>query len=109
MPFQRWMLIAEVSERRNCPIATLRLLCGLVVVTMSLGPAWSCRAADSPPAAGQHTDSWQDPSLHSVQFVAVDDGVQLEVLDWGGRGRPVVLLTGAGLTAHVYDDRAQTH
>jgi len=32
--------------------------------------------------------------------------VQLEVLDWGGTGRPVVLLAGLGWTAHVFDDFA---
>jgi len=36
-------------------------------------------------------------------MVAADKDVQLEVLDWGGSGRPVVLLAGLGLTAHVYD------
>src|SRR5438045_8807527 len=38
-----------------------------------------------------------------VRFVNVGDDVQLEILDWGGTGRPVVLLTGSGHTAHVYD------
>ena len=28
---------------------------------------------------------------------------ELEVLDWGGSGRPLVLLTGLGNDAHVYD------
>lgn len=28
------------------------------------------------------------------------------MLDWGGTGRPVVLLTGSGNTAHVFDDFA---
>jgi non-heme chloroperoxidase len=50
---------------------------------------------------------WSDPSPHAVQFVAVDEGVRLEVLDWGGRGRSVVLLAGSGNTAHVFDDFAQ--
>ncbi len=50
--------------------------------------------------------SWQDPAKHRVQFVTVDAGVRLEVLDWGGTGRPVVLLTGSGHTAHVYDEFA---
>jgi non-heme chloroperoxidase len=49
---------------------------------------------------------WHDPSPHSVRMVSVDKDVQLEVLDWGGTGRPVVLLTGLGNTAHVYDDFA---
>ncbi len=46
---------------------------------------------------------WHDPSKHKVQLVTVDEGVQLEVLDWGGSGRPLVLLAGGGNTAHVYD------
>jgi hypothetical protein len=33
-------------------------------------------------------------SPHTVQMVSVEKGVSLEVLDWGGRGRPQVLLTG---------------
>jgi pimeloyl-ACP methyl ester carboxylesterase len=49
---------------------------------------------------------WNDPTRHTIQFVTVDKGVQLEMLDWGGTGRPVVLLTGSGHTAHVYDDFA---
>src|SRR5919108_1498867 len=51
---------------------------------------------------------WRDPSPHTVRFVAVDDGVRLEVLDWGGSGRPIVLLAGGGNTAHVFDDFAPT-
>ena len=38
---------------------------------------------------------WRDPSPHRIQFVTVDEGVRLEVLDWGGTGRPVVLLAGS--------------
>jgi pimeloyl-ACP methyl ester carboxylesterase len=56
-------------------------------------------------AAGQESGSWRDPSSHRVQFVTVEDGIRLEVLDWGGTGRPVVLLAGY-LTAHAYDDFA---
>src|SRR5678809_378100 len=49
---------------------------------------------------------WKDPSPHTVKFVTVEEGVQLEVLDWGGTGRPLVLLAGLGVTAHAYDDFA---
>jgi non-heme chloroperoxidase len=45
----------------------------------------------------------RDPSPHKVQFIMVDNGVKLEVLDWGGKGRPLVLLAGLGNTAHVFD------
>jgi pimeloyl-ACP methyl ester carboxylesterase len=41
-----------------------------------------------------------------VQLVTVDNNVRLEVLDWGGSGRPLVLLTGLGNTAHVFDKLA---
>jgi non-heme chloroperoxidase len=45
-------------------------------------------------------------SPHAIQMVSVEKGVSLEVLDWGGRGRPLVLLTGLGDTAHVFDEFA---
>jgi len=48
--------------------------------------------------------AWQiDPTAHTVYFITVDSNVKLEVLDWGGSGQPVVLLTGQGNNAHVYD------
>ena len=50
---------------------------------------------------------WKDRSKHYVQFVTVDKDVQLEVLDWGGVGRPVVLLAGFGNSAHVFDEFAE--
>ena len=40
------------------------------------------------------------------QFIPVGQDVRLEVLDWGGAGRPLVLLAGGGDTAHVFDDFA---
>jgi pimeloyl-ACP methyl ester carboxylesterase len=54
----------------------------------------------------QEPVAWRDPSKHEVRLVTVEEGVQLEVLDWGGSGRPVVLLAGSGNTAHVFDDFA---
>jgi non-heme chloroperoxidase len=51
-------------------------------------------------------ESWRDPSPHRAQFVIVEYGVRIEVLDWGGPGRAVVLLAGSGNTAHVFDDFA---
>lgn len=58
------------------------------------------------PLHSQTGTPWKDPSPHAVRFVSVDDGVRLEVLDWGGSGRAVVLLAGGGDTAHVFDDFA---
>src|SRR5882762_3206343 len=47
-----------------------------------------------------------DSSIHSVQFITVEAGIKLEVLDWGGSGRPLVLLAGLGNTAHIFDSFA---
>jgi pimeloyl-ACP methyl ester carboxylesterase len=60
--------------------------------------------ADAQPAAKAET--WKDPSSHVIKFIPVAQDVRLEVLDWGGTGRPLVLLAGGGDTAHVFDDFA---
>ena len=57
------------------------------------------------PASPQQAE-WKDPSPHATRLVTVDDGVQLEVLDWGGAGAAIVLLAGLGSTAHHFDDFA---
>jgi pimeloyl-ACP methyl ester carboxylesterase len=51
-------------------------------------------------------DACCDPSEHTVRFVTVEPGVQLEVLDWGGTGEPLVLLAGLGDNAHTFDSFA---
>lgn len=50
--------------------------------------------------------AWRDTAPHRTRRVAVTPDVRLEVLDYGGSGRPVVLLTGAGDNAHVFDQFA---
>jgi non-heme chloroperoxidase len=50
--------------------------------------------------------AWTDPSPHAVSFVGIEQGVALEVLDWGGQGPPMILLAGLGNTAHVFDQFA---
>src|SRR5579871_3060649 len=44
-----------------------------------------------------------DPSPHKIQFITTSDHVKLEVLDWGGSGRPLVFIPGLGADAHVFD------
>ena len=48
----------------------------------------------------------EDHTPHKIRMVKVAPGVELEVLDWGGKGRAMVLLTGLGDNAHVYDEFA---
>ena len=75
----------------------------LLLVAMALlafgapSVAW---ATDRKPAA------CEDHTPHTTRMVKVAPGVELEVLDWGGKGRAMVLLTGLGDNAHVYDNFA---
>jgi non-heme chloroperoxidase len=58
------------------------------------------------PLHARQAVSWKDPSSHVTRSFEVSQDVRLEVLDWGGSGRPLVLLAGGGNTAHVFDDFA---
>jgi pimeloyl-ACP methyl ester carboxylesterase len=49
---------------------------------------------------------WRDSAKHESTSITVDQGVQLEVLDFGGQGSPIVLLAGLGATAHSFDELA---
>jgi non-heme chloroperoxidase len=84
MKVKLWRVVARMA---SC------LVHSLIPVLMVLAPGCA--------------QGWHDPSKHNVQFVTVDDGVRLEVLNWGGSGRPVVLLAGLGTTAHVFDGFAE--
>src|SRR6266478_6781622 len=79
----------DMSIRRFMGRATSMLLASLMV-----------------PLHAQQPPALKDPSPHTTRFVTVDKEVRLEVLDWGGSGRPLVLLAGGGDTAHVFDDFA---
>ncbi len=68
----------------------------LSVVLLLAWPS-SALAQDAPTAV--------DPSPHQVRMVTVDSAVRLEVLDWGGSGRPL-LFVGCYLSAHVFDEIA---
>jgi non-heme chloroperoxidase len=50
-----------------------------------------------------HVAAQADSSPHKVQLITVEHGVGLEVLDWGGSGRPLIFSAGAGDTAHRFD------
>jgi pimeloyl-ACP methyl ester carboxylesterase len=62
--------------------------------------------ATSAALAAQSSTGTRADSAPVGRFVNVERNVKLEVLDWGGTGRPMVLLTGLGNTAHVFDDLA---
>jgi pimeloyl-ACP methyl ester carboxylesterase len=91
-------LVAAVAGRRRMPASATLALVGVAVVITALFVV--------PRYAFPQPIEWTDPSPHTVTFVPVDSGVQLEVLDWGGAGPALVLLAGLGDTAHVFDDFA---
>src|SRR5215469_13850450 len=59
--------------------------------------------AGSKPAACVDNPPYDTTPYKAVKFVRVAPHVNLEVLDWGGSGEVMVLLTGLGDNAHVYD------
>ena len=77
----------------------MRLLL-VAMALLALGAPAAAWATDHKPAV------CEDHTPHKVRFVKVAPGVQLEVLDFGGSGDPMVLLTGIGDNAHVYDEFA---
>jgi pimeloyl-ACP methyl ester carboxylesterase len=44
-----------------------------------------------------------DSNAPVSRMTSIGPGIALEVVDWGGRGRPMVFLAGGGNTAHVFD------
>jgi non-heme chloroperoxidase len=84
----------------------IRIVCFQYSLQLALLTFWIVLVGNQTVLA-QTPAPWHDPSKHNIQYVTVDDGVRLEVLDWGGSGRPVVLLAGLGFTAHVFDGFAE--
>jgi non-heme chloroperoxidase len=90
-------VIREISAK-TVPSLRLSLLGAAALLTLVVPTAlW---ASDHKPAA------CVDNTPHAVRMVKVAPGVELEVLDWGGSGKAMVLLTGGGDNAHVYDQFA---
>lgn len=42
-------------------------------------------------------------AIHEIKFIKVSDKINLELLDWGGSGTPMLFLSGMGNSAHVFD------
>ena len=59
--------------------------------------------ADYKPPGCITTPPYDTTRYKAERFVRVAPGVKLEVLDWGGSGEAMVLLTGSGDNAHVFD------
>jgi pimeloyl-ACP methyl ester carboxylesterase len=85
---------------RRCLLQSLRPAVLGALALLMCGAPMVAGAAESKPAV------CVDTTPHTIRFVTVAPGVELEVLDWGGSGAPMVLLTGLGDNAHVFDQFA---
>ena len=82
---------------------------------MSAGVFLVAACTQKPPAdASEETSvtepesatAWTHSSPHEVRTIRTAPGVDLEVLDWGGNGLPLVLVHGLNMNAHTFDDFA---
>jgi len=80
-----------------------RVLGAITLAALTLTAQQPAHRAPKVPGAVIPPPKSADGSPHQVFFIPVDNGVKLEVLDWGGVGRPVILLAGLGYDAHVWD------
>jgi non-heme chloroperoxidase len=76
------------SLSHNFMMAPIRVL----ALSLAIVSGGFCAADEIAPAANP-----------APLFVTVEENVKLEVVDWGGSGRPLVLLAGLGNNAHVFD------
>jgi hypothetical protein len=84
----------------------LALLGSIAVATLLSAFCASAGAQSSvagEPAVCIDTPPYDTVPYEAEKFISVAPGVNLEVLDWGGSGETMVLLTGSGDNAHVYD------
>jgi pimeloyl-ACP methyl ester carboxylesterase len=70
---------------------------------MGIGPVDSKNSSQA--AEGEAAAGWVDHSPHRSAFVD-GDGVQLNYLDWGGNGPPLILIHGIANSPHIFDDLA---
>ena len=69
------------------------------IATLAVFLAFAC-------SRGSSRTNAASVSTPQTRQIRIGRGVSLEVVDWGGRGRPLVFLGGLGNTAHVFDDFA---
>jgi pimeloyl-ACP methyl ester carboxylesterase len=92
---------AKRDRRRLVSPAVLCIALALLLATSATGVANGGGNSHQPPACF-------DGTPHDEMLVRADKNARLSVLDWGGQKKPrtMVLLTGLGDNAHVYDQFA---
>jgi non-heme chloroperoxidase len=87
---------------RSISRTALERITTAVAAVVTLWLLMFATTAPSPLRAQQRTS----PAAPVARTVTVENGVNLEVLDWGGTGRPLVFLAGLGATAHDFEKLA---
>ena len=92
------LILVGAYRRSRMPVVSGGMLLLLLIIAWVMG-------LPGVTALGP-TSNWTDRSPHATRFVQVAPDVQLEVLDWGGTGPPLVFLSGLQDVAHGFDDFA---
>jgi pimeloyl-ACP methyl ester carboxylesterase len=106
--YDNYVFLGSRSENKLSRM-TRTVLSLILLLILSLSCTRQPRSGNQNSDAEQRAKSLPsdgDKSPHTVQLVTADNNVKLEVLDWGGSGRALVLLAGLGDTAHIYDEFA---
>jgi hypothetical protein len=77
-----------------CVATATVFLYGLSYGTTFAQVSKASTAASNSDATLQQNGQKTDTSSHTVQLIPVERDIKLEVLDWGGTGRRLVLLAG---------------
>ncbi|MGE5114515.1 MAG: alpha/beta fold hydrolase [Acidobacteriaceae bacterium] len=75
----------------------MRVILKLTVLLLAIAAAMPAQQNDS---------EEKDTSAHVVHLLEVQNGVNVEVLDWGGSGRPLIFIPANGFTGHEFDSFA---
>ncbi|CAN5463691.1 hypothetical protein BH10PSE3_BH10PSE3_30660 [soil metagenome] len=86
----RWIVLESLGYLGS------RCILFAAVALMGVAACPTVRAAVQPT---QH----QTAPVTQTTFINTSDGVRLEVLDYGGQGSPILLVSGGGMTAHAFD------
>lgn len=76
--------------------AMMKRLAAAVEISTTLAVLGAC--AVRPDARSSHV-----PNAPVSHMIPIGAGVALEIVDWGGRGLPLIFLAGLGNSAHVFD------
>ncbi len=96
----------KFARTQGGPQDTSVVLAGAIVSLDEMKGTITLTPGNAGTFSAHRATPWPDPSPHRITMVTVDRDVSLEVLDWGGSGRTLVLLAGLGNSAHVFDEFA---